>query len=99
MGNERGKPGNEDGYGAKPDVPVDAAPDASAGPPTDAGEAWSFRNPQEQRNHDQDPAYESWRDAQMESFDRDYEEYQRQNPAGLRAGFAEWRQTREKQGR
>ena len=102
MGDERDKAGSEDGdeqgYGAKAD-PVPGAPQSPASPPADAGEAWSFRNPEEQQNHRDDPAYGSWRDAQMESFDRDYEEYQRQHPSGLRADFAEWRQNREKQGR
>jgi hypothetical protein len=98
MGDERDTAGDEAGYGANFEpAPGTVTPPAS--PPADAGEAWSFRNPEEQRNHDADPAYGSWRDEQMESFDRDYEEYRRQHPTGLRADFAAWRENREKQGR
>ncbi|MDB5688484.1 MAG: hypothetical protein JWL91_360 [Sphingomonas bacterium] len=99
MGDERDSAGDARGYDAEPDPEPGAPSTSPASPPADAGEAWSFRNAGERRNHDEDPDYASWRGAQMEAFDRDYEEYRRQHPSGLESGFAEWRQAREKEGR
>jgi hypothetical protein len=94
MGEASERAGDEEGYGARRDPAPGAAPATPGGPPADAGEAWSIRNPEEQANHDQDPEYGSWRDAQMADFDRDYAEYQRQHPSGLKADFAAWREKR-----
>jgi hypothetical protein len=99
MGDERERTGDEAGYGARPDAAPATTPVSPGGPPADAGEAWSIRNPEERFNHDQDPEYGSWRDAQMADFDRDYAEYQRQHPSGLRADFAAWREKREQETR
>lgn len=98
MGDERDTAGDEQGYGARAD-PAPGGPSTPNAPPADAGEAWSFPKDGEERNLEEDAAAGSWRDEQMESFDRDYEEYRCQNPTGLQAGFAEWRQKREKQSR
>jgi hypothetical protein len=99
MDNQRDRAGDEHGYDAKADPAVGLPSPGPATPPADAGEAWSFRTAEEQRRHDQDPEYTAWREAQMQSFDREYEEYRRQHPAGRAAGFAEWRLNRERQGR
>lgn len=45
--------------------------------------------------HDQDPGYRSWRDRQMEAFDRDYDEYRRENQHRFDSEFNSWRQHRQ----
>lgn len=47
--------------------------------------------------HDHDPSYRSWRDRQRESFDRDYDEYRRENQGRFDSAFAIWRQGRQDQ--
>jgi len=47
--------------------------------------------------HDHDPSYRSWRDRQMESLDRDYDEYRRENQSRFDQEFHSWRQGRQGQ--
>jgi hypothetical protein len=47
------------------------------------------------REHDQ--GYRSWRDRQMDAFDRDYDEYRRENQGRFESEFGQWRQQREGQ--
>ena len=47
--------------------------------------------------HDHDPAYRSWRDRQMASLDRDYEEYRREHQSRFDSEFHSWRQGRQGQ--
>ena len=49
------------------------------------------------RGRGEDPHYRSWRERQMESFDRDYDEYRRENEHRFAQDFGTWRQTRETQ--
>ena len=94
MADERNRDDAPDaeGYVAQTDSP-DAAQSPTT-PPADAGAAWNFRTPEEQRRHEEDPAYGSWRDARMDSFDQDYEAYRKEHPTGPESGFAEWRRNR-----
>jgi hypothetical protein len=41
--------------------------------------------------------YHDWRSQQIESFDRDYDEYRRENRSRFESEFATWRQTRQGQ--
>ena len=90
--------GDAHGYDKIPD-PAPSGSKPAAAPPADAGEAWAIHDPQEQANRKDDPAYGSWRDAQMDAFNRDYEDYQKQHPTGSRADFAAWREARGRDGR
>jgi len=47
--------------------------------------------------HDHDPNYRTWRDRQLESLDRDYDEYRRENQSRFDNEFGSWRQTRQGQ--
>ena len=67
------------------------------GVPPDAGNGWSFRNRDQQSEHLHDPHYRSWRDRQMDSFDRDYADYRRENQSRFESEFGSWRQNRERQ--
>lgn len=49
------------------------------------------------REQHHDPSYRSWRDRQMEAFDRDYDEYRRENQGRFDNEFGSWRQTRQGQ--
>jgi hypothetical protein len=51
----------------------------------------------EWRGGGQDPHYRSWRERQMEAFDRDYDEYRRENESRFSQDFGSWRQNRETQ--
>lgn len=42
-----------------------------------------------------DPHYREWRDRQIESYDRDYEAYRRENQSRFDAEFGSWRQSRQ----
>ena len=46
---------------------------------------------------DHDHGYRSWRDRQMEAFDRDYADYRRENQSRFESDFGNWRQNRERQ--
>lgn len=50
---------------------------------------WSDRS-----RHD-DPHYHSWRQRQMESLDRDYEDYRRENQSRFESDFGSWRERRQ----
>jgi hypothetical protein len=41
--------------------------------------------------------YRNWRDSQINSFDRDYDEYRRENQTRFQSEFATWRQNRQTQ--
>jgi hypothetical protein len=47
--------------------------------------------------HEHDPHYRTWRDRQLESLDRDYEEYHRENQSRFDTEFGSWRQSRQGQ--
>lgn len=47
--------------------------------------------------HDHDSSYMSWRDRQMQSLDRDYDEYRQQNQSRFEQEFHSWRQGRQGQ--
>ena len=47
--------------------------------------------------HSHDPNYRTWRDRQLESLDRDYDEYRRENQSRFDNEFGSWRQTRQGQ--
>jgi hypothetical protein len=51
----------------------------------------------ESRPRDHDQGYRSWRDRQMDAFDRDYDEYRRENQGRFDSEFGQWRQQREGQ--
>ena len=44
-----------------------------------------------------DPNYRSWRDRQMDSFDRDYDEYRREHQSRFESEFKTWREGRQGQ--
>jgi hypothetical protein len=44
-----------------------------------------------------DPGYRSWRDRQMDEFDRDYDEYRREHQQKFEHEFGTWRNTRQTQ--
>jgi hypothetical protein len=51
------------------------------------------------RSRPMDPHYHSWRSRQIDEFDRDYEDYHRENQARFEDDFSNWRQRRsEKRG-
>ena len=51
------------------------------------------------RSRPMDPHYHSWRSRQIDEFDRDYEDYRRENQAKFEDDFSNWRQRRsEKRG-
>jgi hypothetical protein len=62
-----------------------------------------YRSLYNDRGHGQggsgsDPhGYGSWRSRQLEAFDRDYDEYRRENQQRFESEFGTWRQTRETQ--
>jgi len=70
-------------------------PDAGYGPPSDRPRRWAPANRADR--HDQDPGYRSWRDRQMAAFDRDYDEYRRENQHRFDSEFGSWRQHRQGQ--
>ena len=47
--------------------------------------------------HDHDPNYRTWRDRQLESLDRDYDEYRRENRSKFNTEFGSWRAERQTQ--
>jgi hypothetical protein len=50
--------------------------------------------------HDRDDdvhGYRNWRDSQISAFDRDYDEYRRENQSRFQSEFATWRQNRQTQ--
>lgn len=47
------------------------------------------------RGANHDPSYRSWRDRQMESFDRDYDEYRREHQSRFDSEFRTWRESRQ----
>ncbi len=49
------------------------------------------------RRNPGDDNYGSWRDRQMEAFDRDYDDYRRERQSTFDSDFAAWRTTREGQ--
>ena len=46
------------------------------------------------RSRPMDPHYHSWRSRQIDEFDRDYEDYRRENQAKFEDDFSNWRQRR-----
>jgi hypothetical protein len=44
--------------------------------------------------HEHDPHYHTWRDRQLESLDRDYDEYRSENQSRFDTEFGSWRQNR-----
>jgi len=44
-----------------------------------------------------DPHYRTWRDRQMEAFDRDYDDYRRENQSRFDSDFGSWRRQRDVQ--
>src|SRR4029079_11335477 len=46
------------------------------------------------RSRPMDPHYHSWRSRQIDEFDRDYEDYRRENQARFEDDFSNWRQRR-----
>lgn len=59
----------------------------------DQGKSWSANKDQQH----QDPQYSDWRRRQVESLDRDYEEYCRENSARFEQEFGSWRERRGQQ--
>ena len=58
----------------------------------------STQDRQETRGrHDHDPHYREWRDRQLESLDRDYDEYRREHQGRFNNEFGGWRQNRQTQ--
>ncbi len=50
------------------------------------------------RDRQDDPhGYHSWRDQQISSFDRDYDEYRRENQSRFASEFSAWRENRQTQ--
>jgi len=47
--------------------------------------------------HEHDPHYRAWRDRQLESLDRDYDEYRRENQSRFDTEFGSWRTNRQGQ--
>jgi hypothetical protein len=47
--------------------------------------------------HEHDPHYRNWRDRQLESLDRDYDDYRREHQSRFDTEFGSWRQTRQGQ--
>jgi hypothetical protein len=47
--------------------------------------------------HEHDPHYRTWRDQQLESLDRDYDEYRRENQTKFDSEFGSWRTARQGQ--
>jgi hypothetical protein len=56
----------------------------------------SRSQPQRQGAHDEH-GYANWRDRQLSAFDRDYDEYRRENQSRFETEFATWRQNRQTQ--
>jgi hypothetical protein len=65
------------------------------------GDAGGWQSSQSQggyrSRHENDPHYRTWRDKQMESLDRDYDEYRRENQGRFDNEFGSWRDTRQGQ--
>jgi hypothetical protein len=55
------------------------------------------RNADRNRRADHDPHYRSWRDRQVEAFDRDYDDYRREHQSKFDDEFHSWRQGRQGQ--
>jgi hypothetical protein len=49
------------------------------------------------QKNDDPHGYRNWRDRQVESFDRDYDEYRREHQSRFEGEFAAWRQNRQTQ--
>jgi len=61
---------------------------------------WAGRSGAMGRDHDQgrhDPHYSEWRNRQIESIDRDYEEYRREHQSKFEQDFGNWRTRRGEQ--
>jgi hypothetical protein len=62
------------------------------------GSGWQSAQSQGYRSrHEGDPHYRTWRDRQMESLDRDYDEYRREHQSKFDSEFGSWRTTRQGQ--
>ena len=61
-----------------------------------AGSDWGRGGQRDQGSH-HDASYHSWRDRQMQSFDRDYDDYRRENQSRFDQEFHSWRQGRQGQ--
>ena len=48
-------------------------------------------------DHGHDDGYRTWRNSQIDGFDRDYEEFRRENQSRFQSEFATWRQNRQTQ--
>jgi hypothetical protein len=59
--------------------------------------AYAQRDRQQGLHDDGHHDYRSWRDRQVQSFDRDYDEYRRENRTRFESEFASWRQNRQTQ--
>jgi len=75
----------DQGYGYTP------GPDRGRQETVPAG--WNMRD---ERN-DHDHGYRSWRDRQMDSFDRDYDEFRREHQSRFDTEFRAWRERRQGQ--
>jgi hypothetical protein len=68
----------------------------SGGQRSAGGNQWS-QSGQRATNHPDDH-YRSWRDKQMQSLDRDYQDYCREREQQFHSDFDSWRQNRHRQG-
>ncbi|USI72606.1 DUF2171 domain-containing protein [Sphingomonas morindae] len=50
-----------------------------------------------EHDHHDHHDYRNWRDRQIDAFDRDYDEYRRENRSRFESEFSTWRQTRQTQ--
>jgi hypothetical protein len=65
----------------------------------DRGSSWQSAQSQGgyRSRHEGDPHYRTWRDRQMETLDRDYDEYRRENQSKFDTEFGSWRTSRQGQ--
>lgn len=71
--------------------------DYGAGRGAGATSAWGLGAGHDREEWGHDPNYRSWRDRQMESLDRDYDEYRREHQSKFENEFATWRTGRQGQ--
>jgi len=59
-----------------------------------SGYGWAQRTDHGPREHHDEQHYRSWRDQQMQAFDREYDEFRRHQQERFAAEFEEWRKSR-----
>jgi hypothetical protein len=77
--------------------PGEQAPGAQQARYGQAGQYGQSGGQQQRSRFDHDPHYHEWRSRHIESLDRDYDEYRRENASRFESEFGSWREKRGQQ--